>query len=131
MLKSCRKFVAALFALLLVLCASGCVSHLFVDSTSRLQLENGTDDCTLLSLEIVSEDGLQYSSWIDEIVVPGKKSRVIEEDWVGEFKIRLKYTKSKDGTGEVLEDFNVLDFEGGSLVLTIRKEKGKLTYKFR
>lgn len=131
MFRSFKKTSLAFFAVLFLFVLNGCVSHLFVDSVSRLQIENGTDDCTILGLDVVSEDGTQYSSWIDETVLPGEKSRVAEEDWVGEFKIRLKYTNSKDGSGNVLEDFKVLDFDGGSLFLTVNKEKGKLTYEFR
>ena len=76
---------------LLACCAvlSGCLSHWFTDSTTRLQVENKTN-VTFYGLDIVSEDGTSIVPWISDTLEPGERSRVYEEDWVGTFKARLK-----------------------------------------
>ena len=76
---------------LLACCAvlSGCLSHWFTDSTTRLQIENKTN-VTFYGLDIVSEDGSSVVPWISDTLEPGERSRVYEEDWVGTFKVRLK-----------------------------------------
>ena len=130
-----KAFVRPLFALC-VFCAlsltlTGCLSHWFIESESRLQLENATEDYSILSLGVVSLDGSIYSPWINETILPGERSRVEEGDWIGEFKIRVKYTESKDASGDTLVDYRVLDFEGGSIFLKVEAKDGKLEYKFR
>lgn len=130
-----RAFVRPLFALC-VFCAlsltlTGCLSHWFIESESRLQLENATENYSILSLGVVSLDGSIYSPWINETILPGERSRVEEGDWIGEFKIRVKYTESKDASGDTLVDYRVLDFEGGSIFLKVEAKDGKLEYKFR
>ena len=131
-----KAFVRPLFALC-VFCAlplalTGCLSHWFLESETRLQLENATEDYSIISLDVVALDGSIYSSWIRQTVLPGERSRVEEGDWIGEFKIRVKYTESKDASGDTLVDYRVLDFEGGSMYLRVSaSEKGKLEYKFR
>ena len=84
------KSVSVLCALL-ACCAvlSGCLSHWFTDSTTRLQVENKTN-VTFYGLDIVSEDGTSIVPWISDTLEPGERSRVYEEDWVGTFKARLK-----------------------------------------
>lgn len=137
MVRSAMKaFVRPLFALC-VFCAlplalTGCLSHWFLESETRLQLENATEDYSIISLDVVALDGSIYSSWIRQTVLPGERSRVEEGDWIGEFKVRVKYTESKDASGDTLVDYRVLDFEGGSMYLRVSaSEKGKLEYKFR
>lgn len=122
-------FLLGLFAIPLML--TGCLSHWFIESETRLQVENATENYSILSVDVVSLDGSIYSSWIDETILPGERSRVVAADWVGEFKIRLKYTKSADASGDTLVDYRVLDFDGGSMFLKISAEKGSLKYKFR
>ena len=68
---------------------SGCLSHWFTDSTTRLQIENKTN-VTFYGLDIVSEDGTSIVPWISDTLEPGERSRVYEQDWVGTFKARLK-----------------------------------------
>jgi hypothetical protein len=104
---------------------TGCLSHWFIESETRLQVENATAKYSILSLDVVSLDGSIYSSWIDETILPGERSRVVSADWVGEFKIRLKYTKSADASGDTLVDYRVLDFDGGSMFLKISAEKAR------
>ena len=46
---------------LLACCAvlSGCLSHWFIDSSTRLQIENKSSK-TIVGIDIVSEDGSEY-----------------------------------------------------------------------
>lgn len=130
--KWARPLAACCGLLFLPLVLSGCLSHWFLESETRLQLENATEDYSILSLDVVALDGSIYSSWIRETVLPGERSRVEEGDWIGEFKVRVKYTESKDASGDTLVDYRVLDFEGGSMYLRVTaSDKGKLEYKFR
>lgn len=81
-----------LFLCLLALSLTACMSHLFTDTTTRLQVENKTD-VTILGLDIISEDGKSVQPWIRDAIEPGEKSRVVEEDWVGTFKVRVRFDK--------------------------------------
>ena len=98
------------FKSLSVLCAllacclvfTGCLSHWFVDSTTRLQIENKTN-VTFYGLDIVSEDGSSVVPWISDTLEPGERSRVYEEDWVGTFRVRVRwggFVYVKDGKCE-------------------------------
>ena len=81
-----------LFLCFVVLCLTACMSHVITDTTTRLQVENKTD-VTILGVDIISEDGKSVYTWIRDAVEPGEKSRVVEEDWVGTFKVRVRFDK--------------------------------------
>ena len=81
-----------LFLCLVALSLTACMSHLFIDTSTRLQVENKTD-VTILGLDIVSDDGSSVSPWIRDAIEPGEKSKVVEEDWVGTFKVRVRFEK--------------------------------------
>ena len=81
-----------LFLCLVALSLTACMSHLFLDTSTRLQLENKTD-VTILGLDVVSEDGSSVRTWINETLQPGEKSKVVEEDWVGTFRVRVRFDK--------------------------------------
>ena len=81
-----------LFLCLVALSLTACMSHLFLDTSTRLQVENKTD-VTILGLDVVSEDGSSVRTWINETLQPGEKSKVVEEDWVGTFKVRVRFDK--------------------------------------
>ena len=81
-----------LFLCLVALSLTACMSHLFIDTSTRLQVENKTD-VTILGLDIVSEDGSSVRTWIRDAIEPGEKSKVVEEDWVGTFKVRVRFDK--------------------------------------
>lgn len=134
-MSGCKKLVPMAVRLLIaqavVACLSGCLSHYIEESTSRLQVENATKDYSLLAVDVVSTDGQSSRSWIKETVLPGERSRVVEEDWVGEFTLRFKYTKSTDGSGKPLEDTHKFSLEGGSLYLVVESDGDSLTYRFR
>lgn len=130
-MKWLRHLAVCCGLLVLPLVLTGCLSYLFVETVTRLQLENATGEYSILSLDVVALDGSVSSPWITETVLPGERSRVVERDWIGEFKIRVKYTESKDASGDTLEDYRVLDFEGGSMFLKVEADDGKLEYHFR
>lgn len=83
----------SILAFLLVGCLalSGCISHWFEDSTTRLQIENRTG-ADIIEIDIVSEDGRLVRPWIQDTIKDSSVSRVYEEDWVGDFKGRILYT---------------------------------------
>ena len=81
-----------LFLCLVVFSLTACMSHVFIDTTTRLQVENKTD-VTILGVDIISEDGTSVSHWIRDAIEPGEKSEVVEEDWVGTFKVRVRFDK--------------------------------------
>ena len=81
-----------LFLCLVVFSLTACMSHVFIDTTTRLQVENKTD-VTILGLDIISEDGTSVQPWIRDAIEPGEKSKVVEEDWVGTFKVRVRFDK--------------------------------------
>lgn len=117
---------------LLALTLTGCLSHWFTDSTTRLQVENRSKS-TILGIDIISEDGTSVRPWIKDTIEPGERSRVYEEDWVGTFNLRIKArhplgASAQNGLrayadGEyVIED---LEFDGGSEFLVVSdSEKG-------
>lgn len=84
------RLIVVSMLLLLSLSLTGCLSHWFTDSTTRLQIENKTER-VFVGLDIVSEDGSSKIPWIRETLKPGERSRVYEQDWVGTFKIRLLF----------------------------------------
>ncbi len=81
-----------LFLCLVAFSLTACMSHVFLDTSTRLQVENKTD-VTILGLDIISDDGSTVVPWIKESVQPGEKSKVVEEDWVGTFKVRVRFDK--------------------------------------
>ena len=81
-----------LFLCLVVFSLTACMSHVFIDTTTRLQVENKTD-VTILGVDIISEDGTSVLPWIRDAIEPGEKSKVVEEDWVGTFKVRVRFDK--------------------------------------
>lgn len=112
-----------LFLCLVALSLTACMSHLFIDTTTRLQLENKTND-TIFGLDVVSEDGSSVSPWVRDTIEPGEKSRVFEEDWVGTFKVRVRFDDSS-----YVQD---LDFEGGSQYLVVSQDDdGNVVFKFK
>jgi hypothetical protein len=84
------RLIVVSMLLLLSLSLTGCLSHWFTDSTTRLQIENKTER-VFVGLDIVSEDGTSTIPWIRETLKPGERSRVYEQDWVGTFRIQLLF----------------------------------------
>lgn len=114
----------SLLAGLVSCCAmlSGCLTHWFVDSTTRLQVENRSSQ-TIVGVDILAEDG-SYRAWIQDTIRTGEKSRVYEEDWVGSFCMRIRTTE-----GEY--KFDNLDLDGGSEYMVVSNSSKGLSYRFR
>lgn len=119
MKKSVRSLLvlAMMFACCTVL--SGCLSHWFLDSETRLQVQNVTDDCSIIRISVSSEDSTKFVPWISETLLPGERSHVVREDWVGEFLFRVDYTNSTDAEGDTLSEYRTIEIEGGSVYLKI------------
>lgn len=81
-----------LFLCFVAFSLSACMSHVLLDTSTRLQVENKTD-VTILGLDVVSEDGTSVQPWIKDTVAPGEKSKVVEQDWVGTFRVRVRFNK--------------------------------------
>ena len=102
---------------------SGCLTHWFEDSTTRLQVENRSSQ-TIVGIDILAEDGSEYKAWIQDTIRTGEKSRVYEEDWVGTFRMRIRTTKTA-------YKFKNLELEGGSEYMVVSDSTKGLTYRFR
>ncbi|MCF0222363.1 MAG: hypothetical protein HUK19_08720 [Fibrobacter sp.] len=126
-----KSFFYLAFSLVLCVGLTGCLSHWFIETTSRLQVENATEDCTVKSVDIFSADSTSYVRWVDEQILPGERSRVVENDWVGNFRIRVNYTRSTDGSGKTLHYVKKMEVEGGSLFLKVESDEDSLSLKFR
>lgn len=126
-----KRFATLLSLLLMSLSLTGCLSHWFLDSTSRLQVENATENCTLLGVDVMSEDGTSYKRWVDETILPGERSRVAEEDWVGDFELRVRYTRTTDGSGEEQGFVFDAELDGGSLYLVVENDGDSFKVSFR
>jgi hypothetical protein len=118
------SLIAAVVACCFVL--SGCISHWFEDSTTRLQIENRTG-ADIVEIDIVSEDGKSIRPWIKDTIKAGEISRVYEEDWVGDFKGRILYLDSR-----IEEGWFDIELSGGSLYLVFtRNPDGTLHFESR
>ena len=116
----------SMLAMLIACCLtlSGCLSHWFMDSTTRLQVENRSSK-TIVEIDILAEDGLNYEVWIQDTIRTGEKSRVYEEDWVGTFNMRIRTF----GSDYEIEN---LKLEGGSEYMVLSDNAdGSLHYEFK
>ena len=123
-MKGAMKKISVL-AVLIACCITllGCLTHWFLDSTTRLQIENKSSK-TVVEVDILAEDG-SYRAWIQDTLRTGEKSRVYEEDWVGTFTLRIRTLGA---------DFDIqnLSFDGGSEYMVLSDdEDGSLHYEFK
>ena len=125
-----KRPFAVVAALASCFALTGCLSHWFVDSSSRLQFQNATSSKTVVGLDIVASDS-EFETWINETVLPGERSRVHEEDWVGNFTLRVRYTNSVDGSGEQSKHVFVTELDGGSLFLVVEESGDSISVRFR
>ena len=125
-LRSFTKLVLPAFSMVCALGLTGCLTHWFLETNTRLQMENGTDDCTLLGFYVISEDSTQFEPWIVETIEPGEHSRVEQGDWVGKFRVQLRYKRN----GKTLYDVRKMEFEGGSSYMVVEQDSDSLTYRF-
>lgn len=126
------RIAALLVMLLMTLGLTGCLSHWFLDSSTRLQVENRTK-FDVVSIDIISEDHTSIKPWIKDTVRSGEKSRVYEEDWVGSFQARFVFLASDSVKRDVVKEYRAdMDFDGGSLYMVLYEDKdGAIHYEFR
>ena len=126
------RIAALLVMLLMTLGLTGCLSHWFLDSSTRLQVENRTK-FDVVSIDIISEDHTSIKPWIKDTVRSGEKSRVYEEDWVGSFEARFVFLASDSVKRNVVKEYRAdMDFDGGSLYMVLYEDKdGAIHYEFR
>lgn len=120
-----RLALLAVFALA-TFTLTGCLSHWFLDPSTRLQVENRSSS-TIVGIDIISEDGTSVRPWIRDTIAPGERSRVYEEDWVGTFNVRIRVVESVSGIASVEGSYDIedLEFDGGSEFLVVSdSEKG-------
>lgn len=125
------KRFSIVFLLACSISLTGCLSHWFLESETRLQVENATEDLSIVAIDVVAEDSTQARSWIHEKILPGERSHVVASDWVGEFNLRIKYVDSKKSSSDTLIDFHKFDFDGGSYFLVVSGDEKSLDYRFR
>ena len=126
------RIAALLVMLLMTLGLTGCLSHWFLDSSTRLQVENRTK-FDVVSIDIISEDHTSIKPWIKDTVRSGEKSRVYEEDWVGSFQARFVFLASDSVKRNVVKEYRAdMDFDGGSLYMVLYEDKdGAIHYEIR
>lgn len=126
------RIAALLVMLLMTFGLTGCLSHWFLDSSTRLQVENRTK-YDVVSIDIISEDHTSIKPWIRDTVRAGEKSRVYEEDWVGSFQARFVFLAADSVKGGVAKEYRAdIDFDGGSLYMVLYEDKdGVIHYEFR
>lgn len=137
---------------LVVFCLTGCLSHWFLEGTTRLQIENQTNlpitgvyvmdrnaevvrgygackenkDTNTCVHILKSDVKAGAKSWIAETVEPGERSRVVERDWVGDFTLIIEQSHQ----GSSLITMKSIELDGGSIYLVISKtEDGEIRVK--
>ena len=125
-MKTFKSLSVLLAAIACCFALTGCLSQWILDSETRLQVENATEDCSIIRVSVVSEDSSKTVSWITETLLPGERSHVVREDWVGEFLFRVDYTNSTDAEGDTLSEYKSIEIEGGSIYLKIKGDADSL-----
>ena len=114
-MRTIKRFSVVALLLAGAMALTGCLSHWFTDSTTRLQIENKTER-VFVGLDIVSEDGTSTIPWIRETLKPGERSRVYEQDWVGTFRIQLLF---KSGYENCAMNFETKEKECSAMYDTV------------
>ena len=125
-IRSARRLALLAVFALATFGLTGCLSHWFLDPSTRLQVENRSSS-TIVGIDVVSEDGSSIRPWIRDTIAPGERSRVYEEDWVGTFNIRIRVIEPASGKASVEGSYDIedLEFDGGSEFLVVSdSEKG-------
>lgn len=117
-----------LILILVVLALSGCLSHWFVDTETRLQVVNSTA-FPIADLRIIDPSG-EHSAihWNTDTLVPGEKGRVISRELVGSFSFAISARDSLCGQDSCWRsrDLGQHEVEGGSQQWRIRSSGSKL-----
>jgi hypothetical protein len=103
-----------IFAFFLLSC-----THWLIDTETRIQVENSTN-VIISDLCIVSKNG-QRDILVPGSIESGKKSKVYEVEWVGEFNFEVR-------VGDNWEPLGVHKLKGGSVLVQITEKDGKFVY---
>lgn len=101
---------------------TGCLSHWFVESEVRLQVENKTP-YTIVGVSVVSLDSTMQKNWIQDTIPPGERSSVVAGDWIGTFNIGVSYIKEGENAVFV-QIFESVELNGGSIFAQISEKDG-------
>jgi len=100
-----------IFAFFLLSC-----THWLLDTQTRIQVENSTSDI-ISDLSVVSKSGQKIILVPDSIEI-GKKSKIYEVEWVGEFDFMVR-------VGNNWEPLGIYKLKGGSVLARIIERDGK------
>ena len=101
---------------------TGCLSHWFVESEVRLQIENKTP-YTIVGVSVVSLDSTMQKNWIKDSIPPGERSSVVAGDWIGTFNLGVSYIKEGENAVFV-QIFEAEELNGGSVFAQISEKDG-------
>ena len=101
---------------------TGCLSHWFIESEVRLQVENKTP-YTIVGVSVVSLDSTMQKNWIKDTIPPGERSSVVAGDWIGTFNIGVSYIKEGENAVFV-QIFEAEELNGGSIFAQISEKDG-------
>ena len=101
---------------------TGCLSHWFVESEVRLQIENKTP-YTIVGVSVVSLDSTMQKNWIKDSIPPGERSSVVAGDWIGTFNLGVSYIKEGENAVFV-QIFESVELNGGSIFAQFSKKDG-------
>lgn len=110
------------FLLVTLFLLTGCLSHWFIESEVRLQVENKTP-YTIVGVSVVSLDSTMQRNWIKDSIPPGERSSVVAGDWIGTFNLGVSYIK--EGKNSVfVQIFESVELNGGSIFAQISEKDG-------
>src|SRR5574344_268279 len=110
------------FLITTLLMVTGCLSHWFVESEVRLQIENKTP-YTIVGVSVVSLDSTMQKNWIKDTIPPGKRSSVVAGEWLGTFNLGVSYIKEGENAVFV-QIFEGEELNGGSSFGHISEKEG-------
>lgn len=110
------------FLITTLLMLTGCLSHWFVESEVRLQVENKTP-YTIVGVSVVSLDSTMQKNWIKDSIPPGERSSVVAGDWIGTFNLGVSYIKEGENAVFV-HIFESVELNGGSIFAQISEKDG-------
>lgn len=110
------------FLITTLLMLTGCLSHWFVESEVRLQIENKTP-YTIVGVSVVSLDSTMQKNWIKDTIPPGERSSVVAGDWIGTFNLGVSYIKEGENAVFV-QIFEAEELNGGSVFAQISEKDG-------
>jgi hypothetical protein len=110
------------FLITTLLMLTGCLSHWFVESEVRLQVENKTP-YTIVGVSVVSLDSTMQKNWIKDTIPPGERSSVVAGDWIGTFNLGVSYIKEGENAVFV-QIFEAEELNGGSVFAQISEKDG-------